>query len=70
MATEIQTENLFAEMLRRVTAANEPLKAKGVLPAGIDLSRITVEPLAQLVQARQAREHASQIVPGQAIGQV
>jgi arginyl-tRNA synthetase len=44
MATEIQTENLFAEMLRRVTAANEALKAKGVLPAGIDLSRITVEP--------------------------
>ena len=31
-------------MLRRVTAANEALIAAGVLPAGIDLSRITVEP--------------------------
>jgi arginyl-tRNA synthetase len=44
MATETQTENLFAEMLRRVTAANEALIASGLLPAGIDLSRITVEP--------------------------
>jgi len=44
MAHETQYENLFATMLGRVTAANEALIAAGVLPAGIDLSRITVEP--------------------------
>ena len=44
MSTEILYDNLFAEMLRRVTAANEALIASGMLPAGIDLSRITVEP--------------------------
>ena len=44
MATEIQYDNLFAEMLRRVIAANEALIASGFLPAGLNLSRITVEP--------------------------
>ena len=44
MSTEIKYDNLFAEMLRRVTAANDALIAAGLLPAGIDLSRITVEP--------------------------
>ena len=44
MPTEIRYDNLFAEMLRRVTAANEALIASGMLPAGIELSRITVEP--------------------------
>jgi len=36
--------NIFAEMLERVRAANEALIAAGVLPKGIDQSRITVEP--------------------------
>jgi arginyl-tRNA synthetase len=44
MANHIHYDNLFATMLGRVTAANEALIAAGVLPAGIDLSRITVEP--------------------------
>ena len=36
--------NIFAEMLDRVHLASNELKAAGVLPAGIDLSRMTVEP--------------------------
>ena len=36
--------NIFAEMLQRVRTANEALVAAGVLPPGIDQSRITVEP--------------------------
>jgi arginyl-tRNA synthetase len=38
------TANIFAELLGRVRNANEKLIAAGVLPAGIDLSRVTVEP--------------------------
>jgi arginyl-tRNA synthetase len=36
--------NIFAEMLERVRAASEALIAAGLLPSGIDRSRITVEP--------------------------
>ena len=36
--------NIFAEMLERVRAASEALIAAGVLPPGIDRSRVTVEP--------------------------
>ena len=36
--------NIFAEMLDRVRRASEYLVAAGVLPAGIDLSRVTMEP--------------------------
>jgi arginyl-tRNA synthetase len=36
--------NIFAEMLDRVRSANDALIASGVLPAGIDQSRVTVEP--------------------------
>ena len=36
--------NIFAEMLERVRTAGEALIAAGVLPAGIDLSRVTVDP--------------------------
>ncbi len=36
--------NIFAEMLDRVRRAGDDLIAAGVLPAGIDLSRITMEP--------------------------
>ncbi len=36
--------NIFAEMLARVRSAAGTLIAAGVLPAGIDLSRISVEP--------------------------
>jgi arginyl-tRNA synthetase len=36
--------NIFAKMLDRVRRANDDLIAAGVLPAGIDLSRVTVEP--------------------------
>ncbi len=37
-------DNIFAEMLERVRAANQALIAAGVLPSGIDQSRVTVEP--------------------------
>jgi arginyl-tRNA synthetase len=36
--------NIFAEMLDRVRRASDDLIARGFLPAGIDLSRATVEP--------------------------
>src|SRR5579863_8069450 len=36
--------NIFAVMLDRVRIASDALVAAGVLPAGIDLSRVTVEP--------------------------
>jgi arginyl-tRNA synthetase len=36
--------NIFAEMLDRVRRASDDLIAAGVLPAGIDQSRVTVEP--------------------------
>jgi arginyl-tRNA synthetase len=36
--------DIFAEMLERVRAASEALMASGLLPSGIDQSRITVEP--------------------------
>ncbi len=37
-------DNIFAEILDRVRRANDDLIATGVLPAGIDQSRVTVEP--------------------------
>jgi arginyl-tRNA synthetase len=37
-------ENIFAEMLDRVHRATDELVAAGVLPAGIDQSRVAVEP--------------------------
>ena len=37
-------DNIFAEMLERVRARQEALIAAGVLPSGIDQSRVTVEP--------------------------
>jgi arginyl-tRNA synthetase len=36
--------NIFAEMLERVRSAGEALMAAGILPVGIDQSRVTVEP--------------------------
>jgi arginyl-tRNA synthetase len=36
--------NIFAEMLDRVHRASDDLVAAGILPAGLDLSRVTVEP--------------------------
>src|SRR3954468_16459942 len=36
--------NIFAEVLAKVRAVNDALVATGTLPAGIDQSRITVEP--------------------------
>jgi arginyl-tRNA synthetase len=44
MAATPPTHNLFADMHARVIAATEALTAEGVLPGGIDLSRIVVEP--------------------------
>jgi arginyl-tRNA synthetase len=38
------TKNIFADMLDRVRHANGELVAAGMLPAGIDQSRVTVEP--------------------------
>jgi arginyl-tRNA synthetase len=40
----LSSVNIFAEMLERVRAASEALIAAGVLPPGIDQSRVTVEP--------------------------
>src|ERR1700741_3545273 len=37
-------QNIFAAVLDKVRAANDALIAEGVLPAGIDQSRIVVEP--------------------------
>ncbi|HML09086.1 MAG TPA: arginine--tRNA ligase [Xanthobacteraceae bacterium] len=37
-------QNIFAEMLGRIRSANDALIAGGALPAGIDQSRVTVEP--------------------------
>ena len=37
-------QNIFAVMLDKVRAANAALAAAGVLPAGIDQSRVVVEP--------------------------
>ena len=37
-------QNIFAEMLGRIRSANDELIAGGALPAGIDQSRVTVEP--------------------------
>src|SRR2546426_10384222 len=37
-------QNIFAAVLDKVRAANAALTAEGVLPAGIDQSRIVVEP--------------------------
>jgi arginyl-tRNA synthetase len=37
-------DNIFAELLERVRGANAGLIAAGALPAGIDQSRVTVEP--------------------------
>src|SRR3984893_8514563 len=36
--------HIFAEILDRVRGANDALIAAGILPAGIDQSRVTVEP--------------------------
>jgi arginyl-tRNA synthetase len=40
----LATQNIFADVLERVGDANKKLIAAGVMPAGIDLSRVTVEP--------------------------
>ena len=37
-------QNIYVDMLDRVRRANDALIAAGVLPAGIDQSRISVEP--------------------------
>src|SRR5262245_9772099 len=37
-------QNVFAQLLDRVRAANDALVAAGVLPAGIDQSRVLIEP--------------------------
>ena len=37
-------QNIFAAVLDKVRAANDALIADGVLPAGIDQSRVVVEP--------------------------
>ena len=38
------TKNIFADLLGRVLGATNELIAVGTLPAGIDQSRVTVEP--------------------------
>jgi arginyl-tRNA synthetase len=41
---DANTRNLFADMHDRVIAANQALIAEGLLPAGIDLTRVVIEP--------------------------
>jgi arginyl-tRNA synthetase len=44
MQKENKPKHIFATMLERVQAANAALAAGGILPAGIDQSRVVVEP--------------------------
>jgi arginyl-tRNA synthetase len=44
MATSVPSPHLFADVLARVHAACAALAVDGVLPAGIDLARVVVEP--------------------------
>src|SRR5262245_53092369 len=44
MSGESQTDNIFATVLASVRAANDALITSGMLPAGIDQSRVLVEP--------------------------
>jgi arginyl-tRNA synthetase len=44
MASTVPTPHLFANVLARVHAICNALVSEGVLPAGIDLSRVVVEP--------------------------
>src|SRR6266545_2346144 len=44
MATAVQPKNIFAAVLDRVNSAADELIAVGILPPGIDQSRVVVEP--------------------------
>ncbi|MFL5032550.1 MAG: arginine--tRNA ligase [Xanthobacteraceae bacterium] len=44
MASTVRANNIFATVLARVHAATDALVAAGALPAGIDRSRVLVEP--------------------------
>jgi arginyl-tRNA synthetase len=44
MASTVRPDNVFANVLERVHAATDALVAAGTLPAGIDQSRVLVEP--------------------------
>jgi arginyl-tRNA synthetase len=44
LSENVLAKNIFAAVLSRVQAANAALAATGTLPAGIDLSRVLVEP--------------------------
>jgi arginyl-tRNA synthetase len=43
-SNDMAANNIFAEILDRVRSANDALIAGGILPAGIDQSRVTIEP--------------------------
>jgi arginyl-tRNA synthetase len=44
MSSDVQPNNVFAAVLASVRAANDALIAAGVLPSGLDQSRVLVEP--------------------------
>src|SRR5215469_6280751 len=44
MSGDVRPRNIFADVLASVRAASDALIALGTLPAGIDQSRIIVEP--------------------------
>jgi arginyl-tRNA synthetase len=44
MSSDVQSNNVFAAVLASVRAANDALIAAGVLPSGLDQSRVLVEP--------------------------
>src|SRR5262245_66152143 len=53
--------NIFAAVLDKVRAANDALIAEGVLPAGIDQSRVVVEPPREAAHGDMATNAAMEI---------
>jgi arginyl-tRNA synthetase len=59
-------QNIFAAVLDKVRAANDALTADGVLPAGIDQSRIVVEPPRESAHGDMATNAAMVLAKGAA----
>jgi len=59
-------QNIFAAVLDKVRAANDALIADGVLPAGIDQSRIVVEPPRESAHGDMATNAAMVLAKGAA----
>ena len=59
-------QNIFAAVLDKVRAANDALIADGVLPAGIDQSRIVVDPPRESAHGDMATNAAMVLAKGAA----